>query len=89
MKLISGIVLGVLLTFAAGDLSWYLDDKYPDNKNVTKFRHLLIDPGLGINTVISGRCTEYDRGGVTGREYFGCNKVQIIFSDLIWGNKTL
>lgn len=90
MKIILGIVLGVLLTGVTADFSAYLNDNYPNNKTVWEFRKLFIDPQLGINDVVSGRCTEYDRGnGVTNRQYFQCNKVQILFSDLIWGEEKL
>jgi len=57
-------------------------------KDASKF--ISWTPGIGVEEVVTARCTkDIGRNGhgwvFVKREYFKCNKLQIFFSDLIYG----
>ena len=50
-----------------------------------KIWSFLIAPSLGFFDPLTGRCTKEKRGKFIRREYFSCNKAQILLSDIIYG----
>lgn len=58
---------------------------HPHLKSLT---YALISPGIGLTNPLSGRCIK--TGSVIrgkeykGRDYFECNKIQIVISDLLY-----
>lgn len=63
------------------------DEAFKELRGTTtgKVKNLLtLDVGLGLFLPISGRCQDYMRGETPARQYFGCNRVQILISNLIF-----
>lgn len=85
MKSICLIILGLFLYPVVNDIIWYTSEK---SDSLRSLRMKMMDPNIGITLVLSGRCTNYDRGnGIKGRVYFQCSKLEILASDLVWGDK--
>ena len=56
---------------------------------VSKIDSWMIQPSIGLNDPLTKRCTKdprpYDGKMQTRREYFGCNRLQILLSDVVFG----
>lgn len=89
-KVFLGILIMFLLNFSSR-YAWYLAMD-AGNEKVTdiSFDVNQVLQGVAIAETITGRCrdvvTGEDRNGPTAREWFGCNEVQVYFSDLIYGD---
>ena len=59
-----------------------------DHPVLDRLNLYFINPNLGLYTPLSGRCTKDTRSGVPRRQYFQCNKLQTLLSDLIYGEFT-
>lgn len=57
--------------------------------NVSAINSWILQPSIGLNDPLTKRCTKdprpYDGVMMTRREYFGCNKLQILLSDVVFG----
>ena len=86
---IFGIIFGVFSVYITNDIHstlYYFDfiDKRPP---------LIFNPNLGISSPIIGNCTkDVSKNGhgwiFISREYFKCNKLQIMISDYLYGEYT-
>lgn len=74
------VLIGLLLYPAFADLVALADDKFD-----TDYWIKVGVPSYGLTLALTGRCTDVSRRGVTQRDYFGCGKVNIMISDLIYG----
>lgn len=75
------ILIGLLLYPAIADISSLVDDKLETDTWV-----LIGIPSYGLTLGLSGRCTNGIRtNGVTDRQYFECGKLNILISDLVYG----
>lgn len=68
-------------------------DYHTTNETVSKAYVWMIHPSYGISDVLIENCTkDVSKNGhgwvFVNREYFQCNKAQIYFSDLIFGETT-
>lgn len=81
MKNLLFVLLGLLIYPAVADLAELVDDKLDTNLWVT-----VGVPSYKLANGLTGRCTDRTRrDGVRQRDYFGCGKVNIFISDLVYG----
>ena len=83
MKSLLLILVGLLLYPLLVDIAEAVDSRFE-----TELWAKVGVPSYGLSLGFTGRCTEYVRpSGVTNRQYFGCGKLNIMISDLLYKQK--
>ena len=80
MKKIKYILIGLLIYPVLADLS-----ELSDSKLNTKLWIKVGFPSYGLTLGLSGRCTDRTNSrNIKQRDYFGCGKLNILISDLLY-----
>jgi len=87
------LIIGLILGYLSFPLSFDIIDglrTVSDNKYIQKTWDLLLTPGYGILHSFFGNCTKDVAQNGHGwvfieREYFQCNKLEILISDTLYG----
>lgn len=77
------VLLGILIYPIIADVAELIDDKFN-----TRIWVKVGIPSYNLTTGLTGRCTNDTRpNGVTNRQYFGCGKINIVISNIMYGDK--